>query len=359
MKKKVLGLVLSLIVSSGLAACGSSQQSASEADKSSSATSTTSATSASTSETVDSGSATTSTSAKGDYTGVHIAYLTPSLDVPFWIYVKHGVEDEVEKTMPGAEVTVYDSKDNANTQLSNAQDALTKGVTGIVISPTDSASCVQVLDAAEEANVPVVICDIGTDSGTYLSFISTDNESGAKELGEYVASKLNKGDKVAQITLNQARINGVKRKEGFEEGIKANDLQEVDFRQMEKVNRDEGVSYTQDLITSYPDLKAIFCHSEDPSMGAVTALEEVGNTDCKIVGFDCSPEVVQAIKDGKILATAAQQPVVMGRTSVDSIKTKLDGGTPEKEIQMKTLLVTQDNINDIYDELQEKSLAAD
>ena len=204
-----------------------------------------------------------------------------------------------------------------------------------------------------------MICDIGTDGGTYLSFISTDNEGGAKELGKYVASKLKKGDEVAQITLNQARINGVKRKEGFDEGIQSNGLKDVGFRQMEKVNRDEGVSYTQDLITSFPELKAIFCHSEDPSMGAVTALEEVGNTDCKIVGFDCSPEVVQAIKDGKILATAAQQPVVMGRTSVDAIKTKLDGGTPDKEIQMETLLVTQDNINDIYNELQEKALAAD
>ena len=344
MKKKVLGVVLSLVMAAGLAACGSTQQAA-----------------PATSQAADSGSATAAASVadKGDYTGVHIAYLTPSLDVPFWTYVKHGVEDEVKKAMPGAEVTVYDSKDNANTQLSNAQDALTKGVTAIVISPTDSASCIQVLDAAEEANVPVVICDIGTDGGTYLSFISTDNEGGAKELGKYVASKLKKGDEVAQITLNQARINGVKRKEGFDEGIQSNGLKDVGFRQMEKVNRDEGVSYTQDLITSFPELKAIFCHSEDPSMGAVTALEEVGNTDCKIVGFDCSPEVVQAIKDGKILATAAQQPVVMGRTSVDAIKTKLDGGTPDKEIQMETLLVTQDNINDIYNELQEKALAAD
>ena len=230
-------------------------------------------------------------------------------------------------------MTVYDSKDNANTQLSNAQDAITKMVDGIIISPTDSASCAAVLTAAQEAEVPVVICDIGTDSGEYLSFISTDNKGGAKELGEYVAEKLNDGDKVAQITLNQARINGVLRKEGFEEGI-GSKLEEVDFRQMEKVNRDEGVSYTQDLITSYPDLKCIFCHSEDPSMGAVTALKEIGNDDCPIAGFDCSPEVVEAIKSGDILATAAQQPVLMGRTSVDCLKTKFDGGTPEKEVSL-------------------------
>ena len=117
-----------------------------------------------------------------------VAYLTPSLDVPFWRYVRYGIEDELGKS--GIECVTYDSKDDANTQLSNAQDALTKQVDAIIISPTDSASCVSVLSAAEEAGVPVVICDIGTDSGEYVSYISTDNLAGGKAIGEYIASQL-------------------------------------------------------------------------------------------------------------------------------------------------------------------------
>lgn len=343
--KNAVVMGMAALMAMGLAACGSSGSSSS----SSAATSASAASTSSSSATSASSASDTST-ASGDYEGKVIAYLTPSLDIPFWNYVKHGVEDQVATEMPGATVTVYDSKDNANTQLSNAQDAITKNVDGIVISPTDSASCVAVLTAAEEADIPVVICDIGTDDGTYLSFISTDNEGGAEELGEYVASKLNEGDEVAQITLNQARINGVLRKEGFEKGI-GDKLTQVDFRQMEKVNRSEGVSYAQDLITSYPDLKCIFCHSEDPSMGAVTALEEIGNTDCLIASFDCSPEVVEAIRNGQIVATAAQQPVLMGRESVNSLKTYFDGGTPEQEITLGTMLVTVDNIDEIYDDL--------
>ena len=78
-----------------------------------------------------------------------VAYLTPSLDVPFWRYVRHGIEDELMKS--GLECVTYDSKDDANTQLSNAQDAITKQVDAIIISPTDSASCVAVLSEAESA----------------------------------------------------------------------------------------------------------------------------------------------------------------------------------------------------------------
>ena len=287
---------------------------------------------------------------------VKVAYLTPSLDVPFWRYVRYGVENELQTLIPGAEVTTYDSKDDASRQLANAQDAITKQVDAIVISPIDSASIIAVLSLAEEAGVPVVICDIGADSGTYAAFISTDNFSGAKELGEYIASKLEAGSEVAQITLNQARINGVKRKDGFDAGIAANGLVDVDFKQMEKVNREEGERFAQDLITAHPDIKAIFCHSEDPSMGALAALEAAGKTDVLIAGFDCSPEVVDAIKAGTIAATAAQQPVLMGRYASQAVDKILKGETVEKEIQLGTLLVTKDNIADVYDKLVEVAL---
>jgi len=287
---------------------------------------------------------------------VKVAYLTPSLDVPFWRYIRYGVENELETLIPGVEVVTYDSKDDANTQLSNAQDAITKQVDAIVISPTDSASCSTVLSLTEEADIPVVICDIGTESGTYEAFISTDNEAGAKELGEYVATQLEEGTEAAQIALNQARINGVLRKDGFNQGIAANNLVDVGFKQMEKVNREEGEKFTQDLITAYPELGCIFCHSEDPSMGAVSALEAAGREDLLIVGFDCSPEVVEAIQEGKMAATAAQQPVLMGRYASSSVEKILKGEEVEKEIALGTLLVTKDNIDEVYDELIEVAL---
>ena len=61
----------------------------------------------------------------------------------------------------------------------NAQDAITAGVDLIIISPTDSSSAPTVLDLAAENNVPVVIADIGTDEGEYVSFVISTNEQGA------------------------------------------------------------------------------------------------------------------------------------------------------------------------------------
>ena len=128
----------------------------------------------------------------GDENAVTIAYLTPSTTVPFWNWVEDGVQDGCDSN--GWNLITYDSKDDAAIQLSNAQNAITRQVDAIVISPCDSVSCAAVLDEAEMAGVPVVICDIGTESGTFLSFVSTPNYDGAYEVGSFMADYILSND---------------------------------------------------------------------------------------------------------------------------------------------------------------------
>src|ERR1700732_4815852 len=88
-----------------------------------------------------------------------VVYLTPGLDLPFWRYLSKGVESVAQKEGYGYQA--FDSHNDAQTQLKNAQDAIARGVAGIVISPTDSSTCPSVLGLAQKENIPVVIADIG------------------------------------------------------------------------------------------------------------------------------------------------------------------------------------------------------
>ncbi|MEA5003602.1 MAG: substrate-binding domain-containing protein, partial [Christensenella sp.] len=149
-----------------------------------------------------------------------IAYMAPSFNTPFWGYCEDGIKDVCAKQ--GWEVTSYDSNNEAATQLKNAQNAIAAGADAIIISPTDSAACPAVLEEAKKSNVPVVICDVGTDSGEFLSFVSTPNEAGAYEVGQYFA-KYVKDNKlegvVGEITVPLARINGQNRQKGFQKAL--------------------------------------------------------------------------------------------------------------------------------------------
>jgi ABC-type sugar transport system substrate-binding protein len=154
--------------------------------------------------------------------GKDIVYLTPGLDLPFWRYLSKGIENVAKAK--GFGYQALDSHNNPQTQLQNAQDSIAKGVAGIVISPTDSSTAPSVLQLAKQANIPVVIGDIGTNSGDYESFIISDNYEGAHGVGKALAEALKAkdwlGGTVGIVAISQARKNGQARTKGFRDGLK-------------------------------------------------------------------------------------------------------------------------------------------
>jgi ABC-type sugar transport system substrate-binding protein len=281
----------------------------------------------------------------------HFAYLTPGLDLPFWRYLAAGIADEAKKH--GATSTNYDSHNDAATQLKNAQDAIARKVDGILISPTDSSTAPSVLSLAEKANIPVVIADIGTVSGNYVSFIISDNEKGAHDTGVALAAALkehhwDKGP-VGLVTISLARNNGKARTKGFREAMKENgDIKEVALDQMQRYTADETFKYVQDMLTAHPDLHGIFVQTDTPTLGAVRAIQAAHRENTVLLAaFDGVPEFIDLIRQGKIVASGMQQPYLMGVRSAQAMFDHLDGKAPPKEILVPIIVVSQKNLDQV------------
>ncbi len=205
-----------------------------------------------------------------------IVYLTPGLDLPFWRYLSKGIESVAKKE--GYTYTALDSHNNAQTQLSNAQDAIARGVAGIAISPTDSSTAPSVLALAARAHIPVVVADIGTNSGDYVSFIISDNKEGAHGVGKALAEALKeKGwtdGSIGLITISQARKNGQARTGGFRDAMKeAGITKEAGLQQMQSYTADETFKFTQDMLTANPNMRGMFIQTDQPTIGALRAIK--------------------------------------------------------------------------------------
>jgi ribose transport system substrate-binding protein len=280
-----------------------------------------------------------------------IVYLTPSLNLPFWRYLSNGIESVAKKE--GFSYTALDSNNSAETQLKNAQDAIARGVAGIAISPTDSSTAPSVLAAAARAKIPVVVADIGTNSGDYVSFIISDNKQGAFGVGEALAAALKeKGwtdGSVGLVTISQARKNGQARTAGFREAMKnAGITKEAGLQQMQAYTADETFKFTQDMLTANPNMKAMFIQTDQPTMGALRAIK-AGHRDgtLLVAAFDGIPEFVDLLKKGDIVASGMQQPYLMGVKSGEAVISAIKGGTPEKQILVPIIVATSKNIDEI------------
>lgn len=278
-----------------------------------------------------------------------IVYLTPGLDLPFWRYLSKGVEAAAKDKNYGFQA--LDSHNSAQTQLQNAQDSISRGVAGIVISPTDSSTAPSILALAKRANVPVVIADIGTNSGDYASFIISDNYSGAHGVGTALAAALKKkgweAGSVGIIAISQARKNGQARTKGFLDGLKEGGFtgKQAGLQQMQSYTADETFKFTQDLLTANPDMRGLFVQTDQPAIGALRAVKAARRDgEILVAAFDGIPEFVDLLKSGQIVVSGMQQPYLMGQRSGEAMVSVLAGTMPDKEITVPILAVTSDNI---------------
>jgi ABC-type sugar transport system substrate-binding protein len=290
-----------------------------------------------------------------------VVYLTPGLDLPFWRYLSTGIEKVVKDK--GYDYQALDSHNSAQTQLQNAQDAISRGVAGIIISPTDSSTAPSVLQLAQKANIPVVIADIGTNSGDYVSFIISDNYEGAKGVGEALAKALKaKGwqdGSVGLVTISQARKNGQARTAGFRDALKAAGItKEAGLQQMQSYTADETFKFVQDMLTANPDMKGLWIQTDQPAIGALRAIKAARKDgQLLLAAFDGIPEFVDLLKSGEIVASGMQQPYLMGEKSAEAMFTHLEGGTPEKQILVPILIVTSENIEEVLPTVKETVFA--
>jgi ribose transport system substrate-binding protein len=287
--------------------------------------------------------------------GLRIAYLTPGLDLPYWRILGKGISDVAAGQQ--AQATIYDSHNDAQTQLQNAQDALARNVDGLILSPTDSSTAPAVLAAARRANVPVVIADIGTTSGDYAAFTISNNEDGAYKTGHVLAQALrNKGwtgGTYGLVTISLARKNGQLRTAGFRKAMQEAGVKEAALSQMQSYTADETFHFVQDMLTAHPEMRAIFVQTDAPSLGAVRAIQAAGREGQVLLAvFDGIPEFVPLIQGGQITVAGMQQPYLMGRKAAGALFGQLAGKPPEKQIDIAIEIVDKNNLAALLPTLQ-------
>ena len=232
-----------------------------------------------------------------------------------------------------------------------------------MISPTDSSTAPSVLQLAQNAKIPVVVADIGTNSGEYVSFIISDNYDGANGVGEALAAALKakgwEGGSVGLVTISQARKNGQARTAGFRDGAEGRR-----HHQGSRPAADAGLHSRRDLQVhaGHADGQSRHARPVDPDRPAGdrrAPRHQGGAADGEILlaAFDGIPDFVELLKSGEIVASGMQQPYLMGQESARAMFTHLEGGTPEKEVLVPILIVTSENIEEVLPTVKETVFA--
>lgn len=284
-----------------------------------------------------------------------IIYLTSDSSIPFWKIMSRGIKDSTDSL--GYEFEIYNANNLAKRELELTVKAIQENVEGMIVSPTNSSACVTILKLAHNASIPVVIADIGTDSGEYISYISSDNQKGAYNIGKLLVKKMNqlgweKGT-VGIVAIPQKRLNGQQRTEGFMKALDEANIKGADIKQVLNWTYEETYYFVDSLIKNHPKLRAIWLQTSNNYHAAIDAIRDnKKEKELLFISFDAEPIFLELIPKNIIVGAAMQQPYLMGEKAMNTLHSYLNGKHVKKDIQLPILIVSPQNIEDKLSEIK-------
>ncbi len=291
-----------------------------------------------------------SAAAPGAFT---IAVIPKGTTHTFWQSIRAGAEQAGKEL--GATIIWRGPlrEDDRDSQVSEVEGFVSRGVSGIVLAPLDEAALVQPVNEAVSHNIPVVIFDSGLKGNNYVSFVATDNLKGGQMGGERLAESLKGKGKVILLRYAEGHDSTGRREQGFLDAMKANPgIEVVSSNQYGGADVEGAYKKAESLLSTYkkPDgslgIDGIFTPNESVSFAMLRVLQDNGWAGkVKFVGFDASPNLVKGLRDGGIDGLVVQDPVHMGYVAVKTMVAHLKGQPVEKWIDTGVHVATKDNMH--------------
>lgn len=244
-----------------------------------------------------------------------IAVVVSTLNNPWFVMLAESAAGNARKL--GYEAKIFDSQNNPAIESDNFENLISSGYDAILLNPTDSDGSISSILKAKTAGIPVFCMDreVNADDAA-TSQILSDNYSGCVSIGiEFVKELKEKGNYVEIIGL-VGDNNTWARSKGFHSVVDKFPNLKMVAQQSGNFDRTKAMEVLETIMQANPDIDAVFCGNDAMAMGAFQALQAAGKEyKVKIFGFDGAGDVIEKIREKKIVATGMQFPKVMAQTA--------------------------------------------
>lgn len=257
-------------------------------------------------------------------------FLPKSLNNPYWVDAREGMEAKAEELGLEAQFLGPDA-DDAAAQVAIFDSVLATNPAGIAISPNDPASVRDNIARATAAGIPVIAWDGPVPDSDVLGYIGTDNVAAGEQAGEALAKAIGEEGKVAVVIGSLSAVNLNQRLEGVKKAL--GKYPDIEVVATEESGESVATAQTsaETILQANPDLAGFIGIGGSDLPGIAGALKS-GNQcgDVKAVGFDVVPQGVEGMQAGCVDALIAQKPFGMTGQALEILKS-FDEGTSELE----------------------------
>jgi ribose transport system substrate-binding protein len=244
-----------------------------------------------------------------------------------------------------ASLTITDANNSVDTQLSQINDLLTKGIDILLVDAASATALNGAIERAWQQGVLVVSFDNEATSEHGI-VVNIDQTEFGKVGGDWLAGKVGKGESVITLDgaagspVNDSRLNGAMgplKAAGILTAGQAN----TDWDQA------KGQSAASNLLSAHPDVKGIYSQGGAASLGAINAIEQRGGKLVPITGegYNGFLKKWKQLKDASgWQSIAPSAPPALAANALDIAIKAMRGTDPGRTPKVELPVITQDTL---------------
>ena len=253
----------------------------------------------------------------------------------------------------GIDLKFADAQQKQENQIKALRSFIAQGVDAILVAPVVATGWDEVLEEAQDAEIPVILLDRTVDASDdlYLTAVTSDLVHEGRVAGQWLVDKVDGSDcRIVELQGTTGSSPAIDRKNGFEQALEGHANLEIVRSQTGDFTRSQGKVVMESFLKAEgaENICALYAHNDDMAVGAIQAIKEAGvspGTDILIVAIDAVPDAHLAIANGEMNATVELTPNMAG-PALDALEAYLaDGTVPPKWIQTESRLYTSDDDN--------------
>lgn len=283
---------------------------------------------------------------------VTVALVMKTLTNPFFVEMEKGARQAEDELGIRLLVKTASEETSIEQQIAIVSNLIKEEVSAIVIAPGDSVELVPVLKKAQDAGIVIINIDNRLDpqySAEFnlinVPFISVDNEQAAYLAAKTLSDQIATPTKVAILEGIRSAKNAESRKNGALRAFQENSNITEIVMKTANWKIDEAYQSTRVLLNEHPEIQAIFCANDMMALGVIQYLQEVGRTDVRVAGFDALAEALEAVKQGRLVATVNQQAAQQGYLGVTYAVQALMGQDLPEEMMVDVEVITENQVS--------------
>lgn len=276
-----------------------------------------------------------------------IAIIVPSQDNPFF-------KAEADAAAASAAQLGYDVRIDAHDDDAYKQDnlvdvAIASNAAALILDNAGSDASVSAVRRATRAGIACFLIDREIKAtGIAKAQIIADNAQGAELVATEFAKVMSGSGSYAELLGKESDTNAQIRTAGFHAVLDQDPGLKLVAKQSANWSQAEAFQKTETILQAHSDIRGIIAGNDTMALGAAAAIRSSGLRNILVVGFDGSPDALEAIRQGKLAATVLQPAVKIARLAIDEADAFLNRGStgkPEKQI-VPCELVTPKNVNE-------------